>query len=576
MEEIRIQGLPVSEGVAIGVPFFLESLDEEIPAFPITMGEVDEEIDRYRKALFSSREDLVELQTHLVKEGSKDAITILDTHIQMLEDPLMTTHMEEKIRQMLQNTESVFDCVIRDYEAKFSKKTDAFFQERMVDVVDLAKRVLGHLRPRKGTSLFEVPFNSIVFAREVLPSHVAAAEISKISGLVTLSGGGNSHAALIARAKGIPYVSSVDIQILHNTPVQCAIVDGQTGEVVLNPSVTTLAKYKQRKILLKTSLRLLQEEAHLPAETRDGFSVSVHANLGGIEDLDQFHTCGASGVGLFRTEYLFFNHPSFVNSEEEQYATYSKFIQGVGSLPIVIRAFDIGPDKVLDLELTFEKDPDSFIGDRGIRFLLQYRGLFKAQVRAVLRAAVKGNVKFMLPFVVDSTEVEKSRRLIKECIEELQAEGIPFNPHVEIGCMIETPSSVMLCDGITEGSDFLSIGTNDLVQYSLGVDRNDPARSGFRHPSHPSIPRMIKMIVEEGKRQNKKVALCGEIGSNPIFIPLLLGLGIQELSCSPRYIPMVKKRIRQTDLSKAFELASRVLQMQSTAEVSQALLEGYR
>ncbi len=573
-EEILIRGVPVSEGIAIGVPFFLLPAEKEIPEFPISLKEVDDEIARYRNALYSSREDLTQLRDDLAMEAA-DAATILDSHISMLDDPLMTVHMEEKIRQMLQKPESVFHTVMTDYEKRFSQTTNPFFQERLVDVMDLAKRVLGHLCPSKGHSLNSVPFNSIVFAKELIPSYTASAEQCRVGAFVTQLGGGNSHAALIARAKGIPYVACVDVAALQDISSRSVIVDGQTGDVIFNPAPATLEKYKQRKTCLKTSMQLLHKELQYDAETIDGCAIQVYANIGNISDLDNIQQLGAEGIGLFRTEYLFFQNRQLIASEEDQYHAYVKLILAINPLPAVIRVFDVGGDKIPELFAEGEKEPNPVLGCRGIRFLLRHKEIFKIQLRAILRAAIHGDVRILLPLISDVHELEASQSLLHEVAQDLFSEGIPCRGDIPIGCMIEVPSAVLICDALAKRSDFLSIGTNDLVQYTLGIDRSNPAMSDFFYPAHPSVLRMIKMVITEAKRYGKSVTICGEIASNPLFIPLLLGLGVDQLSCSPRYIPVVKRSIRQTSLIAAYELAGKILAIDSTKEVSRVLMEAY-
>lgn len=575
LEEILIRGFPVSDGIAIGTPFFLNPIEEKTPEFSISLKEVDDEIERYRSALFSSREDLHQLRNNLAEEVSEDAATIIETHIHMLNDPLMTDHMEDKIRNKLQNSESVFKSVITDYEKRFSQNPNPFFQERLVDVMDLANRVLGHLCPTQGHSLLNVPFNSIVFAKELIPSHTASAESSRVSAFVTQSGGGNSHAALIARAKGIPYIACVDVGSLQNISARCVIIDGQAGEIIFNPKRETLEKYKQRHTRLKTSYQILQKELQYDSETIDGCSIQIFANIGNIGDLENLEQYGPDGIGLFRSEYLFFQHRHLISSEEGQYESYVQMIQTVGDMPIVIRAFDVGGDKNPELFPDAEKEPNPVLGCRGIRFLLRYPAIFKTQLRAILRAAVHGDVRILLPLISDIGELEASKAVIAEVSQELRREGIAFKSNVPVGCMIEVPSAVLICDVLAKNCDFLSIGTNDLVQYTLGIDRSNPAMSDFCYPAHPSVLRMIKMVNTEAKRYGKTVTICGEIASNPLFVPLLLGLGVDQLSCSPRYIPIVKRAIRQTTLISAYELAQQILQLNSTAEVSRVLLEAY-
>lgn len=575
LEEILIRGFPVSDGIAIGTPFFLNPVEEKMPEFSITLKEVDGEIERYRSALFSSREDLHQIRNNLAEEVSEDAATIIETHIHMLNDPLMTEQMEDKIRNKLQNSESVFKSVITDYEKRFSQNPNPFFQERLVDVMDLANRVLGHLCPTEGHSLLNVPFNSIVFAKELIPSHTASAESSRVSAFVTHSGGGNSHAALIARAKGIPYIACVDVGSLQNISARCVIVDGQAGEIIFNPARATLEKYKQRHTRLKTSYQILQKELKYDSETIDGCSIQIFANIGNIGDLEGLEQYCPDGIGLFRSEYLFFQHRHLISSEEGQYEAYVKMIQTVGDLPIVIRAFDVGGDKNPELFPDAEKEPNPVLGCRGIRFLLRYPAIFKTQLRAILRAAIHGDVRILLPLISDIGELESSKALIAEVSQELRREDVAFKANVQVGCMIEVPSAVLICDVLAKNCDFLSIGTNDLVQYTLGIDRSNPAMSDFCYPAHPSVLRMIKMVNTEAKRYGKTVTICGEIASNPLFVPLLIGLGVDQLSCSPRYIPVVKRAIRQTTLLSAYELAQSVLQLNSTAEVSRVLLEAY-
>jgi phosphoenolpyruvate-protein phosphotransferase (PTS system enzyme I) len=567
-EEIRLRGVSVSDGIAIGVPFFLiSSHDEILPEFPITVGEVDHEIARYRRALFSSREDLQQLQSNLVSEGSQDAMSIIDTHIQMLEDPLMTTHIEEKIRQMQQNTESVFRSAILEYEKQFLKK-DAFFQQRMIDVMDLSRRVLGHLHQKKKVSLTEIPFHAIIFAMEILPSDIAAVQPSRIQAFVTHMGGGNSHAALIARAKGIPYISCIDVRALHMTPIKQVIVDGGTGEVILNPAKATLQEYEERQSRQVVHDAFLSQEGKMPAHTLEGYPIKVLANIGNLSDLDLLSMQNVDGIGLFRTEYLFLQSDHFLCSEEEQYEAYREVLHRASGQPVVIRVFDIGGDKYPELFREFHREQNPVLGCRGIRFLLKRKEIFKTQLRALLRASVHGNMRLLLPLISDIHELLESKRLIRMVQDELDAKK------VAIGCMIEVPSAVLMCDLLLEHCDFLSIGTNDLFQYTLGVDRGQASVQEALGMMHPSMVRMIKMIALAAKMSRKPVALCGEAASNPLLIPLLIGLGVEEFSCAPRYIPLVKYAIRQSSLLDCYALAEKALLCSTGADISKLLQKG--
>jgi len=575
-KEFRLQGAPVSEGIAIGTSFYITpQTDDTIPEFSIRSHQVEDEIERYRGALAACKVELGYLRQNLEKEGSQEAIDIIDTHILMLEDPLITQHVEDKIRKVRRNTESVFSAVIGEYEKKFAKMKDSFFQQRLIDILDLSKRILSHLGEKNKINFAEIPLSSIVFAKELIPSHTAAIQASRVSAFVTQSGGGNSHAALIARAKGIPYVSSIDVDLFQSVQGRCIIVDGQTGEIIVNPDKATLDKYKEIKTRLKTSYQLLQQDSHHITETVDGYLVHILANVGNLNDLDEMHNYRPEGIGLFRSEYLFLEKHTLFISEEEQYLAYSELIEKSKDLFVVIRVFDIGGDKNPNLFFEHEKEANPVLGCRGIRFLLRHPNIFRTQLRAIMRAAKKSDVRLLLPLISDIHELQEAKRIINEVQDELVEQGLVERRYYPIGCMIEVPSVVFICDAIAKEADFLSIGTNDLVQYTLGIDRSNPSMSDFCYPAHPSVIRMIKMVVMESRKQNKPVTICGEIASNPIFIPLLLGLGVNQFSCSPRYIPFVKRAVRNTVLLEAYELAQRILQMSSPTEISKTLVEAY-
>lgn len=573
-DEIRYYGAPVSEGIAIGKPHFLNSLDEDLPDFEISIGDVDAEIARYRKALFSSKEDLTKLRHDLAMEGSDEAVHFIESHIQMLDDPMITTHMEGKIRQMLRNTESVFHSVIHDYENKFSQRTDSFFQERLVDVMDISKRIMSHLRNKREALLSEIPSESIVLTEEIAPSYTAAAHAAQIAAFITQNGGGNSHAALIARSKGIPYVANVDVGKMQRSNIQMMIVDGTNGLIIANPTSETLEEYRTRQKTLATRYQLYLEEDHLLPETLDGVKMRLFVNVGNPHDLDPF-PYQHDGVGLFRSEYLFFQSTEFYPSESYQEEAYKSLIDQMEEKPVVIRVFDLGGDKTPNLLFQRKKEPNPVLGLRGIRFLLRNQEIFKMQLRAIFKASTKGNVLLLLPLISDINELHQAKVIIEEVKAQLRQE-LPFIPDLPIGCMIEVPSAVMICDAIAENCDFLSLGTNDLVQYTLGVDRENPAMRDLYYPAHPSVIRMIRMITTEAHLKKKPLTVCGEIASNALYVPLLIGLGVTELSIAPRYLPLIKQTIRKWTFAEAKELAARILKMSDPKEISEVLTEAQK
>jgi len=573
-KEIRIRGASVSEGIAIGAIYFLKPIEEEIPDFAIPLHEVDAEIARYRKALFSSKEDLNQLRQDLAMEGSDEAVSFIETHIQMLDDPMITTHMEGKIRQMLRNTESVFRSVIQDYENHFSQKTDSFFQERLVDVLDISKRILGHLREKQDAQLLEIPTGSIVFSEEITPTYTAAAHSAQIGAFVTKKGGGNSHAALIARSKGIPFVSDVEVSEIEKLEVDELVVDGYEGLIIINPTQETIEEYREKQKQLATRYQLFLDEDHLAAETIDGYTIQLFVNVANPHDLDTF-PYKHNGVGLFRTEYLFLQTKEFYPSENYQYEAYCALIEKMGKLPVVIRVFDLGGDKNPTLLLERKKEPNPILGFRGIRFLLRNQQLFKMQLRAIFRASIDANVHLLLPMISDINELYLVKEIIEEVKEELRRDYLDI-PDLPLGCMVEVPSAVMICDALAELCDFLSMGTNDLVQYTLGVDRSNPSMRELFYPAHPSVLRMIKMIITEAKRKEVPLAICGEIASNTLFTPLLLGLGLQEFSVAPRYLPFIKQTVRKWSILEAYELAEKALKLTDPKEISALLTEAQK
>ncbi len=573
-QEIHLKGAPVSEGIAIGIPIFLSYADDkDIPDFPISTGEVEGEIARYRQALSSSREDLKKLQADLSGEGSKEVASIIGTHIEMLDDPLMTTQMEIKIREMLKNTESVFHSVINDYEKRFSETNDSFFNERLSDFRDLSKRVLRNLCDSENICLNNIPPNSIIFAKELIPSDTASLQATRISAFVTQSGGGTSHAALIARAKGIPYVASVDMEILQNAKGKCVIVDGLTGDIIVNPSNLTLEKYERLRKRLTQQYQQLEKDRHLAAETLDGYPLSLFANVNTINDIDLVHHHGSHGIGLFRSEYLFMQDPALFFDEERQYLIYHQMLKRAKGLPLTFRALDLGGDKCSDFFEEMAKEPNPVLGCRGIRFLLRRTDVFKMQLRAILRAGFGYDLRILFPLISDIHEFREVKRIIEEVKLELKARNLSYHNQPLLGCMLEVPSAVLIADALAQESDFLALGTNDLIQYTLGIDRSNPGMSDFYYPTHPGIIRMIKMTILEAKRFQKPVTICGEIASNPLFTPLLIGLGVQNFSCAPRFIPIIKRTVRHLSLLDCCDIAEHVLTLRTSAEIASYLAE---
>ncbi|OGN64069.1 MAG: phosphoenolpyruvate--protein phosphotransferase [Chlamydiae bacterium RIFCSPHIGHO2_12_FULL_49_9] len=578
-KEVILRGLPISKGIGIGMPIFFAGVDEDSPQVTISKKEIEEEIIRYRRALDLSRKDLEKLQSMSIQEGPPEIVAILGTHLEMMQDPLMTSGIEERIRETLQNTESIFRHLIEEYKQRFNSLQDAYFQERVRDIVDVSQRILGHLRPLQRLKMGEMPSNSIILTHELVPSETVEASATLVSAFVTAAGGITSHAAIIARAKGIPYVANVDIKLLKKLELQSVIVDGSQGIVIVNPSRKTLKKYQELKKGHLESYKMLKSASHLKGETIDGYEVRIFANLENPKEIDLLIKNGASGVGLFRSEYLFLSRKSFP-TEEEQFQIYKRMAKALRGRPLVIRTFDIGGDKKVDL-LPDARGIDYFgsIGDelnpalgcRAIRFLLRYPELLEAQLRAILRASAFGEIHILIPMVSDLGELREVRQLIAKIQKDLKGKKIKTADHIPVGCMIEVPSSAIMCDALAQEADFLSIGTNDLVQYVLAADRSNPSTSDLYFSTHPSILRLIRMVVASANQSRKPVILCGETAADPSIIPILIGLGIREFSVAARHIPVVKHTIRKWRILEACRLAEGALEHASAQELKEYL-----
>jgi len=390
-EEFALEGAPISAGIAIGVPFLFEVHEDDIPNFTVDVKDVESEVTRFKQAVERSEKDLFALRRQLAKEDADEAADILETHLQILRDPLMSSDIEKAIRSTRKNSEHIFQRAILEYEEKFNKISDSFFRERFKDIEDIARRVMGYLRKSVRVSLAEIPPNSIIFAHELAPSDAAEAKSSKVCAFVTQQGGEASHAAIMARARGIPFVGNIDLQALEKGAGKQVIVDGRSGRVIINPSKATLKHYEKIQQKLQVHFNKLERMGKLATQTIDGYSVRLSANIEDNEEIPFLHKYKAHGVGLYRSEYILRVGDTFP-SEEEQFKAYSSIAKKMKKLPLVIRTFDVGGDKFCDFQAKYE-EKNPFLGCRAIRFLLKEPEIFKSQLRAILRASAFGILK---------------------------------------------------------------------------------------------------------------------------------------------------------------------------------------
>lgn len=569
-KESLVQGIPISHGIASGRLILFVHTQDLIPEIPIDEADLPAEINRYLNALIKTKQDMKRLKKQFEMDDSQEAAAILETHLQILEDPLLCDEIPNRIRTAKKNADFIFYQFLNQYNKRFEEIQDPFFRERGRDLLDISRRVLSHLRKKERSSLSLLPPGTVVFSHEIAASDVAEASPKQIAAIITDMGGATSHAALVAKAKGIPYVANVHSSQLETAFNSEVIVDGRTGEIILFPTKKTILKYMMAKDRLTQLFRDLENTCNLQAETADGYTLKLSANIEMVSEIEQLHRYGGGGVGLFRSEYIFLSKQAFP-SEEEQFIIYSQIVDKMKGKPIVIRTFDVGGDKVtLEQQASHQGNP--YMGCRAIRFFLKERELFKSQIRAILRASERGSVSMMFPMISELSELLETKAIIRE----VQKESGITRKKIRIGCMIEVPSAAMISDLLAKECDFLSIGTNDLVQYLLAVDRSCQAVNALYTPMHPAVIRTIKLVISQASAFGLPVSVCGEIAGDPRFTSLLIGLGVHELSVSIRNLPLIKKAIRHVSVVRSHKFAEEILQCKTVYEVQELLEEEYR
>lgn len=563
-----LSGSPVGTGIAFGRACFLDRDTTSIDESRSSGDDVVNELEAYRAALRHCQSELASLRCKLDAEGAKEGASIITAQLELLSDPLLTDEVEQEIGRSSKRAAYVFQSMVNEYELRFAEIPDAFFRERVADLQDLKSRILAQLAGATRPSLNALPEASIVIAESISPSEAAEADSGRVRGFVTSSGGVASHTAIVAKAKGIPYVSDIDFSGLPRDQIREVIVDGRTGQVIFNPSPETVQYYMGLQNQLHAHLSALEAAGGLPAETHCGVSIGLAGNVEDPGEIPLLHQYGATGIGLYRSEYLMLTQKK-MPSEDEQYAIYRDLVLRMDGRPVVIRTFDIGVDKQLE-------GKGNALGCRAIRLFLREPETFKTQLRAILRAACDGPAQVLFPMISGMTELRACKALVAESAQELRARGIKVPESVPIGCMIEVPSAALICDLIAKECDFLSIGTNDLVQYILAVDRESPTGHQLYRPTAPGIIRTIKMIVSEGRRLGRPVTICGEVAADPHFTALLIGLGVRQFSVAARHLPMIKHMLRKTTLDGAEDLAARVLSLSTAHEIQEELVATHR
>ena len=565
--EIMLHGIPASPGIAIGVALAVGDSDRislEPESHPITEAEVPNEINRFTAALEKTRLQIMELQKRVQSSLQASEASIFDAHLLIVDDKVLTQEVVSEIRKKLQSANVVFCEIIRRYIAAISGVDDQYLKERASDVADVAYRILENLNGQERQLLDHLPGQRIVISRDLTPSDTALLDRENVQAFATETGSRTSHTAILARSMKIPAVvglSGICVQI-HNGDM--LIIDGFLGAVILNPKQETLELYAQKEAFKEQLYNELQRESSLTPETVDGYRIQLAANIDNINNLDDILNSGAAGIGLFRTEYLFMANK--IPTEEEQFEVYRKIASAMDGQVTIIRTLDVGGDKLSSL-LNISHDPNPFLGLRSIRLCLAYPELLIPQLRAILRASAFGNIKMMFPMVTCEDELDKLMEILESVRKELRMEKKKFDEEMEVGIMIETPAAALFADHLAKKADFFSIGTNDLVQYTMAVDRGNEKVANLYRPAHPVIVMLINRIVQAAEKAGIWVSVCGEMASDPSFIPLLVGLGVQELSMSPVSLGMARRVIRRLKMYEAESLAEKALKCTEHAQI---------
>ncbi|MBP1999311.1 phosphotransferase system enzyme I (PtsI) [Paenibacillus shirakamiensis] len=566
-----IQGIGASSGVAIGKAFVLPSWEWDVPDRRMESMDLTKEFERLNEGIRTSKSEIEMIKNEIREMVGTEESNIFDAHLAILEDPVFMSEIQGIIERQYKAAEVAVKEAIDHFVTMFDLLDDEYMKERALDIKDVGNRLLKHLL---GTPDITLPADTqpyILVAKELSPSQLVHLNPSNVLGMVTMTGGKTSHSAIMARALGIPLISGLDNKL--EIPVQTGdmlIIDGDSGELSQNPDVEMIERYGiilKQQTKRKEQLQLLASEE---GRTLDGVKIRLAGNISSLKDFDAALKHGAEGAGLFRTEFLYM-HRSSLPDEEEQYEAYRQVAEKASGHPVVIRTLDIGGDKELEyLPLSEEDNP--FLGYRAIRISLDRTDLFRTQLSAILRASAVGNVKLMYPMISSVEELQTANGILREVMRDLDYRGLPYDPDIQVGIMIEVPAAAAIADLLAEEADFFSIGTNDLVQYVLAVDRMNEQIAHLYTPYHPAVLRMIRSTVEAANAAHIPVSVCGEMAGDERAVPLWLHLGIRDLSMSPQSLLRVKHRILNTESTGAAIIGEQCYRLRTSQEV-EAYLE---
>jgi len=569
-----IKGIGVSPGVIICPAMVLDTEEFLVPERKILAEETRSEVQRLRSAFQDATEEVGNLQLAQADISDSRIKDIFAVHLHFLRDRAMRRKISDLISKKRYAAEYAVSVTMRDIAKHFSQAKDTYISERAIDIYDIEKRVLRHLIGRRREDLDHLNKPVVVISHDLTPTQTAAFDKKYIKGFATDAGGRTSHTAIVARSLGIPAVVALGNVTKEINSGDKIIVDGNRGTVVVDPDQATIAEYESYAAKIIEHVHELSELARLPAVTTDGVAITLLGNIEFPYEGDIMLQKGGDGIGLYRTEFLYLDADS-EPTEEDHYQAYTATIKSVGDLPITIRTVDLGADKFTQQKSgTPERNP--FLGLRSIRYCLQNLPMFKTQIRAILRASVHGNLRIMFPLITNLLELRQAKWILADVKEDLEEQGINYDENIAVGVMIETPAAALIAEGLAQEVDFFSIGTNDLIQYTLAVDRVNEKVASLYSPAHPAVLNLIRQVVKIAHRAKVNVSLCGEMASDIEYTPLLLGLGFTSLSLAPPMIPDIKKVIRSVSIKRCKRIAQKTLSFDTDKQTISFLREEVR